>query len=163
MKDDITSPLTGTQAPDFVLPRTAYRAFSLRDVRGKPAVLVFYPGDWDPVSSQQLALYQEYVPELQRFAASMVGISVDSIWSHAAFAEALHLSFPLLADFQPKGKVSRAYGVYREQVGRSGRALFVIDSEGVVRWSHTFPTNLNPGIEGILRAIESLHLTRAPP
>lgn len=164
MKDDIASPLAaGTRAPNFTLPRTEYQAFSLQDVRGRPAVLVFYPGDWDPVSSQQLALYQEYLPELQRFDAALAGISADSVWSHAAFGKALHLSFPLLADFQPKGHVARAYRVYREVEGRSARALFVIDPEGDIRWSHAFPTNLNPGIEGILSTLGSIQVTRAPP
>lgn len=156
MESDVASPLLGRQAPDFTLPRTRYQVFSTRDVQGAPVVLVFYPGDWDPVSGQQLHLYQEYLPELRRFDASLVAISVDSIWSHAAFARTLGLSFPLVSDFQPKGQVARAYHVYRELEGRSGRALFVVDAGGVIRWSRTFPANLNPGIQGILSALQTL-------
>lgn len=161
VKDNIAAPLTGRQAPDFMLPQTGYQAFSLRDVRGRPAVLAFYPGDWDPVSRQQLSLYQEFLPEFRRFDAAIVAISVDSIWSHAAFGRALGLSFPLLSDFHPRGEVSRAYDVYQEKEGRSARALFVIDPEGDIRWSHTVPTNLNPGVQSILGALETLNDRRS--
>jgi peroxiredoxin len=160
VKDTIASPLTGRQAPDFTLPRTRYQTFSLRDVRGNPAILVFYPGDWDPVSCQQLHLYQEYLPELRRFEASLVAISVDSVWSHAALGRALGLSFPLLSDFQPKGQVARAYQVYRETEGQSARALFVVGPEGIIHWSHTYPTNLNPGVQGIVSTLETLNKRR---
>jgi peroxiredoxin len=163
VRTQIPTPLTDRQAPDFTLPRSAYQSFSLRDVRGKPAVLAFYPGDWEPVSSEQLRLYQEYLPELRRFDAALAAISVDSVWSHAAFGRALGLTFPLLSDFRPKGHVSRAYHVYGEEAGRSDRALFVVDPEGVIRWSRSFPTNLNPGIEGILSALERLDVVGALP
>jgi peroxiredoxin len=163
MKENGSSPLTGMQAPDFTLPRTDYQAFSLQDVHGRSAVLAFYPGDWEPVSCEQLHLYQEYLLELRRFDAALVAISVDSIWSHAAFGQELGLSFPLLSDFRPKGHVSRAYHVYREREGRSSRALFVVDPAGIVRWARTFPLNLNPGVHGILSTLESMQVTRAPP
>ena len=163
MNQDRSSPLAGRPAPAFTLPRTTYQVFSLHDVRGRPAILVFYPGDWEPVSREQLCLYQEYLPELQRFDAALVAISVDSVWSHAAFGKALALSFPLLSDFHPRGHVSRAYHVYREDEGRSGRALFVLDRDGMVRWSRSLPANLNPGVHGILSALDSLQVTRAPP
>jgi peroxiredoxin len=156
MRDEASAPLTGDQAPEFTLPRSAYQAFSLSDVRGRPAVLVFYPGDWEPVSSQQLYLYEEYLPELDRFGAALVGISVDSVWSHLAYARELGLSFPLLSDFRPRGKVAHAYRVYLPEEARSSRALFVIDPEGAVRWSRVVPTNLNPGVEGMLSALTSL-------
>ena len=163
MNKDGSSLPTGTPAPDFTLPRTGYQAFALHDVRGRPAILVFYPGDWEPVSGEQLRLYQEYLPELQQFDAALVGISVDSVWSHSAFGKALGLSFPLLSDFQPMGRVSRAYKVYREADGRSNRALFVLDPAGVVRWSRSYPTNLHPRVHGIVSALETLQVTRAPP
>lgn len=147
----------------FTLPRTYHQAFSLHDVRGRPAILVFYPGDWDPVSAEQLRLYQDHLPELSSGGAALVAVSVDSVWSHAAFGQALGLSYPLLADFQPKGQTARAYHVYRDSEGRSGRALFVVDSAGRVRWARSVPTNLNPGVEGILSALESVNGSRGPP
>ena len=125
-------------------------------------ILVFYPEDWSPVCSDQLALYQELLPEFEKFNAALLGISVDGIWSHLAFAKDRNLHFPLLADFEPKGAVARRYGVYREGDGFSERALFVIDGDGIVRWSHVSPIGVNPGADGILRALEALAGERAP-
>jgi peroxiredoxin len=161
MNDHLIPSLPGTRAPEFSLPRTGFESFSLPDVHGQPAVLAFYPGDWEPVSQQQLVHFQECLPELHRFGATLIGISVDSVWSHMAFRRALDLTFPLLSDFHPKGQVSRAYGVYREEEGRSGRALFVLDAEGAIRWSRGYPTNLNPGIDGMLTALETIQAQEA--
>ena len=152
-----TAPLApGTEAPDFELPSTPDQKLSLSGLRGRPVVLVFYPEDWSPVCSDQLALYQELQPEFARYDAQLVGISVDGIWCHLAFAQNRHLHFPLLADFEPKGEVSRLYGVYREGDGTSERALYVIDRDGVIRWSYVSPVGINPGADGILRALEEL-------
>jgi len=158
MNDHLIPPLPGMRAPDFTLPRTLYEFVSLHDVHGHPTILVFYPGDWEPVTREQLALYQAYLPELHRFDAALLGISIDSVWSHTAFGRALGLTFPLLSDFHPKGQASRAYGVYREEEGWSGRAVFVLDAAGMVRLSRGYPTNLNPGIHSILSAMETLHV-----
>ena len=78
------------------------------------------------------------------------------IWCHLAFAKDRHLHFPLLADFEPKGDVARRYGVYRAHEGISERALFVIDADGIIRWSYVSPVGINPGADGILRALEAL-------
>ena len=147
----------GLEAPDFELPSTPeQKQLSLSGLRGRPVVLVFYPEDWSPVCSDQLALYQELLPEFERFDAQLVGISVDGIWCHLAFAKDRHLHFPLLADFEPKGDVSRLYGVYRSGDGTSERALYVIDANGVITWTYVSPVGLNPGADGILRALEEL-------
>jgi peroxiredoxin len=146
----------GEQAPAFELPSTPDETVSLAQFRGRPTILAFYPGDWSPVCSDQMALYQELLPEFQRFNAELLGISVDGIWSHLAFAKDRNLHFPLLSDFEPKGEVARAYGVYRQPDGTSERALYVIDGDGVVRWSYVSPVGLNPGADGILRALENL-------
>jgi len=146
----------GTEAPDFALPATPDQKLSLSELRGRPVVLVFYPEDWSPVCSDQLALYQELMPEFHRFEAQLVGISVDGMWCHLAFARDRHLHFPLLADFEPKGEVSRLYGVYRDGDGTSERALFVIDRDGMIRWSYVSPVGVNPGADGILAALEGL-------
>jgi peroxiredoxin len=119
-------------------------------------ILAFYPEDWSPVCSDQLALYQALLPEFQKFDAALLGISVDGVWSHLAFAKDRNLHFPLLADFEPKGEVSRAYRVYRAKEGTSERALYVIDAAGIVRWSYVSPVGMNPGADGILRALENL-------
>jgi peroxiredoxin len=151
------SPLpVGTPAPDFTLASSPDQKVSLSDFRGRPTILVFYPEDWSPVCSDQLALYQELLPEFQRFDAELLAISVDGIWCHLAFAKDRNLHFRLLADFEPKGEVARTYGVYRQQDGTTERALYVIDGDGVVRWSYVSPVGINPGADGILHALEDL-------
>jgi peroxiredoxin len=131
----------------------------LRDVRGQPIILAFYPADRSPVCGDQMSLFSEILPEFRRYNAELLGISVDGVWSHHAFSHDRHLQFPLLADFEPKGAVGRGYGVYRQQDGTEERALFVIDAEGVIRWSDVSPVGVNPGADGILRAIDSLATT----
>jgi peroxiredoxin len=146
----------GTPAPDFSLHSTPDQAVRLSEFRGRPVILAFYPADWSPVCGDQMALYNELLGEFKRFDAELVGISVDGIWCHLAFAADRHLHFPLLADFEPKGGVAREFGVYREHDGTTERALFVIDGDGVVRWSYVSPVGVNPGADGILRALEAL-------
>jgi peroxiredoxin len=155
-QDRSTALAPGTKAPDFSLPSTPDQRVSLEEFRGRPVILAFYPEDWSPVCSDQLALYQELLPEFRRFDAELLGISVDGIWSHLAFAENRNLHFPLLSDFEPKGEVARTYGAYRASDGTSERALFVIDADGVVHWSYVSPVGVNPGADGILRALEEL-------
>ncbi|HTW40522.1 MAG TPA: redoxin domain-containing protein [Thermoplasmata archaeon] len=151
----------GTPAPDFSLPSTPDQKVSLSDLRGRPVVLAFYPADWSPVCSDQMGLYNEILPEFEKFDAEIMGISVDGAWSHAAFARDRKLHFPLLADFEPKGAVARLYGVYMEKEGESARALFVIDRKGTIRWNHLAPTGINPGAEGILAALEGLSRSKS--
>jgi peroxiredoxin len=155
--DPATAPLpSGTLAPEFTLSSTPTQQISLSEYRGRPVVLVFYPADWSAVCGDQIALLNELLPEFQRLGAELVGISVDSVYSHMAFAESRNLRFPLLADFEPKGAVARAYGVYRQKDGIAERALFVLDANGIVAWSYVSPILTNPGADGILAALESL-------
>jgi peroxiredoxin len=147
---------TGTAAPDFALQDQSGATLTLAQLRGKPVVLAFYPADWSPVCGDQMALYNEVLTLLTDLGAQLVGLSVDSHWCHAAFAENRRLRFPLLADFEPKGAVARSFGAYRDEDGTSERALFVIDSAGVIRWSYLSPIDINPGADGILSALESL-------
>src|SRR5262249_33886306 len=148
-------------APDFKLQTLPPDQFiSLSELRGRPVILAFYPADWSPVCGDQVVLYNELLPEFQRFNAAMLGISVDGYWSHLAFAKDRKLRFPLLSDFEPKGAVARSYGAYRQQDGLSERALFVIDAGGTIRWSYLSPLEINPGAEGILDALEALDSKR---
>lgn len=146
----------GTAAPDFTLPVTPDQRLSLRALRGQPVVLAFYPADWSPVCGDQMSLYNEILPEFQKYKAEVLGVSVDGVWCHAAFAKDHNLHFPLLADFEPKGQVARAYGIYREQDGICERALFVIDENGTIAWSYCYPIAVNPGADGILEALQDL-------
>jgi len=146
----------GVEAPDFSLPSTPDQKVRLLELRGSPVILAFYPADWSPVCGDQMALYNEMRQEFARFSAQILGISVDGAWCHAAFAGDRKLHFPLLADFEPKGEVARRYGVWRAEDGTSERALFVIDGDGVIRWSYVSPVGVNPGADGILEALEQM-------
>jgi peroxiredoxin len=146
----------GTPAPEFELPGAVGQHLALHDFRGQPVVLVFYPADWSSVCGDQLSLYNELLPLFQEYNAQPIAISVDGVWCHQAFAGNLNLQFPLLSDFEPKGAVARSYGVYDADKGVNQRALFVIDSDGIIRWSYVSPSGVNPGAEGILSALESL-------
>jgi peroxiredoxin len=146
----------GTTAPDFTLHVTPDQNLSLSELRGRPIVLAFYPADLSPVCGDQMALYNEVLPEFQRHGAEIVGISVDGAWCHAAYAKHKNIHFPLLADFEPKGEVAKKYGAYRAKEGVCERALFVIDEQGKIFWSYCSPVAINPGAEGILEALEDL-------
>ena len=103
-----------------------------------------------------MSLYNEMGKYFSRHNAQLIGISVDSKWSHLAFRENRSLHFPLLSDFEPKGEVARLYEVYNEKAGECQRALFVIDEKGIIRWSYCSPVAVNPGADGILEALEEL-------
>lgn len=152
-----TGPLAvGVAAPEFSLHSTPDETVSLSDFRGRNLILAFYPADWSPVCGDEMALYNEVLPEFRRRGADLVGISVDSAWCHLAFSQQRKLHFPLLADFEPKGEVARQYGVYRLPDGTSERALFVIDEQGIIRWNYVSPIGINPGADGILDALDDL-------
>jgi len=146
----------GTLAPNFALHVTADQKLSLTELLGRPVILAFYPADWSPVCGDQMALYNQVLPEFQKHRAELLGISVDGVWCHAAFAENRRLHFPLLADFEPKGEVAKKYGAYRDEDGYCERALFVIDDKGKIAWSYCSPVSINPGADGILQALEDL-------
>jgi peroxiredoxin len=147
----------GARAPAFRLPSTPDQRVALDDFRGRAVILAFYPADWSPVCGDELVLYNELLPEFRRLGAELLAASVDGPWCHVAFARNRHLHFPLLADFEPKGAVARAYGAYRAEDGVAERALFLIDGLGVIRWSYLSPVGVNPGAEGVLAALEALH------
>ena len=148
--------MEGAPAPDFELATAEGTRMALRDLRGSPVILAFYPADWSPVCGDQMALYNEVLPEFERYGAKILGISVDGVWCHRAFADNRKLRFPLLADFEPKGQVAKTYRAYREQEGTSERALVVIDAAGIIRWHYVSPIDVNPGADGILEALDSL-------
>jgi peroxiredoxin len=146
----------GTVAPDFTLNVTPDQKLSLSELAGRPVILAFYPADWSPVCGDQMGLYNEILPEFAKYGAELLGISVDGVWCHDAFAKDRHLHFPLLADFEPKGEVARKYGVYQADTGATARALFVIDKKGIISWSYLSPVAVNPGADGILQALEDM-------
>src|SRR3954464_13876335 len=112
------------EAPGFRLKVTPDQTLSLQELKGQTVILAFYPADWSPVCGDELAVFNEVLPEFRLHRAELLGISVDGVWCHLAFAQDRHLQFPLLADFEPKGDVARRYGVYRQKDGTTERALF---------------------------------------
>ncbi len=146
----------GSHAPHFTLHDGAHSTMGLTDLLGRAAVLVFYVADWHPVASDELGQLTALQPEFERLGAAVVGIAVDSPWSHAAFAAEKSITFPLLSDDAPTGQVARAFGVYSSESGRSERALFVLDPSGMVVWSETFPDTVNPGVDAVLSALEAM-------
>jgi peroxiredoxin len=147
----------GTKAPGFELAAGPTKTVTLDNFKDKNLIMAFYPADWSPVCSDQMALYNEMLNYFSRYNAEIVGVSVDGKWCHEAFSKSRNLHFPLLADFEPKGAVSQQYGVYDTNKGVSERALFVIDKDGVIAWSYLSPVDQNPGADGILDALEKLN------
>ena len=144
----------GTKAPDFTLRDQDLEKVSLSDYEGRRVVLVFYPGDFSPVCSDQLSVYQEVLGEIADRGADLVGISVDGVFCHKAFREQLGLEMPLLADFHPKGRVSEAYGAYQPDKGFNNRSLVLVGPDGTVEWSYAAPTEVEiPGANLIFDAL----------
>ena len=148
----------GSQAPDFTLLDANANQVTLSDLRGKNVVLVFYPLDWSPACSDQLSLYQSELDDFAKHDAQVIGISVDSLYSHGAWAAVRDITFPLLADFNPHGEISRLYKVMRQTDGFSERALYIIDRQGIIRYSHVSPLIHHiPDIYELFEQLESIN------
>jgi peroxiredoxin len=146
----------GAQAPDFSLPDQDGKRVSLSDFAGRDLIICFYPLDFSPVCTDQLSVYQESLGEFENRDAALAGISVDSAHTHRAFREKLGLEMPLLADFHPKGEVSKAYDVYLEKRGHASRVVVIVDGNGVVRWANAAPNPAEfPDAAAILEALDS--------
>lgn len=146
------------QAPDFSLYATPDQLISLSSLKGSNVILVFYPADWSPVCSDQLTILNEAMPYFKKYNTLLSGISTDGRWCHLAFSKDRHLHFPLLADFEPKGAVARLYEVYDPGKGECLRASYIIDKDGIIRWSYLSPTGINPGADGLLNALEEMNI-----
>ncbi len=133
----------GTPAPDFTLKDHAGADVALSALRGQRVLLIFYPLDFSPACSDQLSIYQEVLPEILAKGVTPLGISVDSTWAHRAFRKQIGTEIRLLADFSPKGEVTRAYGAFIDSVDHANRSLVLVDPEGVVEWVHE---SENPGV-----------------
>jgi peroxiredoxin len=145
----------GTPAPEFTLNDQDGEPISLSGLRGRKVLLVFYPADFSPACTDQLSVYQEVLSQIEEKGVALLGVSVDSAWSHRAFREKVGIEIPLLSDFHPKGEVASKYGAYLEKWGTSNRSLVLIDEEGVVAWVHESPSPLEvPGANLIFDALE---------
>lgn len=148
----------GTKAPDFELKDAGGKLVRLSDYRGKMVLLVFYPLDWSPGCSQQLDLYQSEMAEFDKRKIDIIGISVDSIYSHGAWAAVRNITFPLLSDFNPRGEVARKFNIFREEDGFTERALFIIDREGIIRYSYLSPyIHHIPDIYDLFRKLDAIN------
>jgi peroxiredoxin len=130
----------GEPAPDFKLNDQDGEEVSLSDYKGRKVLLVFYPLDFSPVCSDQLSIYQEVKPEIAEKGVELVGISVDSAYAHKAFQEKIGIDTTLLADFEPKGEVAKAYGSYIDGAGIANRTLVLVDENGAVAWTYESPS-----------------------
>lgn len=146
----------GAKAPQFSLPDQNGNMVGLGDFEGRSLMMAFYPLDFSPVCTDQLSIYQEVLPEIEARNASLVGVSVDSAFCHKAFADTLNLTIPLLADFHPKGAMSREYGAYQDDFGTDNRSLVLVGPDGVVGWSYAADSVKDiPGANLIFDALES--------
>jgi len=144
----------GAKAPDFSLPDHTGQVVSLSDFAGKRVLLAFYPLDFSPVCTDQLAAYKEIAPQLDEAGVTLMGVSVDSAFAHKAFRDQLGVDTTLLADFEPKGAVADSYGAYLGDAGHSNRSLVLIDADGNVEWVYETDTPLDiPPPSAILEAI----------
>lgn len=144
----------GQAAPDFTLKDQNQKEVKLSDFAGKKSVvLMFYPLDWSPVCTNEHACFVNDMKKFETLNAEVLGVSVDSVWSHKAYAEKMGIKYPLLADFQPRGAMSEKYGVFLPDKGISGRAIFIIDKHGKVAWAKNYDIPVVPDIMEVATAL----------
>jgi peroxiredoxin len=124
----------GQPAPEFTLPNQRGEQVALADLRGRKVVLVFYPFAFSKICTSELCDLRDRRGDFDDDTV-LLGISVDTKHALRVFAEQEGLGFDLLSDFWPHGAVAQAYGVFIEERGMAERATFVLDREGIVRWS----------------------------
>jgi mycoredoxin-dependent peroxiredoxin len=147
----------GSPAPEFTLKDQNQKEVKLGDYKGKNVVLVFYPLDWSPVCTNEHACFVNDMKRFEQLNAQVLGISVDSAWSHKAFAEKMGIHYPLLADFQPRGAVGEKFGVYLADKGITGRAIAIIDRNGKVAWFKNYDIPTVPDIKEVADALAKVH------
>ena len=145
----------GTPAPEFTLKDQTQKEVKLSDFKGKRVVIVFYPLDWSPVCTNEHACFVQDLKKFESLDAQILGISVDSAWSHKAFAEKMNITYPLLADFQPRGAVGDKFGVYMADKGITGRAVAIVDRDGKIAWFKNYDIPVVPDVKEIAEALVS--------
>ena len=147
----------GAPAPEFSLKDQNQQEVKLSDFRGKKnVVLIFYPLDWSPVCTNEHACVVNAMKQFDDLDAQVLGLSVDSVWSHKAYAEKMHINYPLLADFHPRGAVAAKYGVYLEDKGITGRAISIIDRNGNLVWHKNYDIPVVPDIDEVSKALTAV-------
>ena len=147
----------GQTAPDFTLPNQDKQEVKLSDFKGKKnIVLVFYPLDWSPVCTNEHACMVNDMKQFETLDAQVLGISVDSVWSHKAFAEKMGIKYPLLADFQPRGAAAEKYGVFLADKGITGRAIVIVSKDGKVAWAKNYDIPVVPDVKEVAGALQQV-------
>ena len=146
----------GQQAPDFKLKDQHQNEVSLSAFRGKNVVLAFYPLDFSPVCSKEHACFHEDMKQFETLNAQVLGISVDSAWTHQAFAKHLKIDYPLLADFHPKGSVADKFGLYLAEKGITNRATVILDKSGIVRYIKVYDIPQQRDNQELVQALNAL-------
>jgi peroxiredoxin len=147
----------GQNAPDFTLKDQSQKEIKLSDFAGKKkVVLVFYPLDWSPTCTNEHACFVNDMKQFETLDAEVLGVSVDSVWSHKAYAEKMNIKYALLADFHPKGAMSETYGVYLPEKGITGRAIFIVDKGGKVAWAKNYDIPVVPDIKEVSAALANV-------
>ncbi|HEY1678804.1 MAG TPA: peroxiredoxin [Candidatus Sulfotelmatobacter sp.] len=146
--------MIGAPAPEFTLKDQNQQEVSLANFRGKKrVVIIFYPLDWSPVCTKEHACLVSDMKRFEQLDAQVLGLSVDSVWSHKAYAEKMGIQYPLLADFQPRGAVASKYGVFLEDKGITGRAVSIVDREGKLAWHKNYDIPTVPPVDEIATAL----------
>jgi peroxiredoxin len=125
----------GAAAPDFALRDQHGQDVTLSGLRGAPVLLVFYPWAFSRVCTGELATLRDVRRSVTDRGGHLLALSCDPVYALRAFAEAERLDYPLLSDFWPHGEVASAYGVFDDARGCARRSSFLVDGQGVVRWS----------------------------
>ncbi len=152
----------GQKAPDFALPNQDKKEVKLSEFAGKRnVVLVFYPLDWSPVCTNEHACLVNDMKAFETLDAEVLGVSVDSVWSHKAFADKMGIKYSLLADFHPKGAMSEKYGVYLGDKGITGRAIVIVGKDGKVAWVKNYDIPVVPDVKEVAAALSQVKAARA--
>lgn len=143
----------GQPAPEFSLKDQNQKEIKLSDYRGKNVVIVFYPLDWSPICTNEHACFVNDMKQFEKLNAQVLGLSVDSVWSHKAFAEKMGINYPLLADFNPRGAVAEKFGLYLADKGITGRAIAIINKNGNVAWLKNYDIPVVPEMKEVSEAL----------
>ncbi len=146
----------GQPAPEFTLKDQDQKDVKLSDYRGKNVVILFYPLDWSPVCTDEHACFMSSIGKFNQVNAQVLGLSVDSHWSHKAFAEKMGVSYPLLADFHPRGAVADKFGIYHPDKGITGRAIVIVDKDGKVAWARNYGFGEAPKFTEVAEALAKI-------
>ena len=144
----------GQTAPDFMLLNQEKKEVKLSDFAGKKnVVLVWYPLDWSPTCTNEHVCFVNDMKAFETLDAEVLGVSVDSVWSHKAFAEKMGIKYSLLADFHPRGAMSEKFGVYLADKGITGRAIAIVNKAGKVAWFKNYDIPVVPDLKEVAAAL----------